>query len=598
MNRRCSRCPCSPFPPHILKKSRIYADIKIMGEDDGTFSRLSLELSLEERANILEKLKSQSSISRDPLYKDEEESSTIDLKDTYTRLPWYKRFWFWLSGLFRSRSPLKLFEDQEMLALGKQIALRAPGYYDPLRGLLLPEFYTLLTELKTSARFFYTALDSSVNRDKGAFYAFLGSLEMGEVHRRLEEETNPEDIIVNRPRISEAELRQTILHTTGEILSTISDEERAWMYNNARSLACLKQLASFLYDRMLMAFSSDAAAGGMVCAAAVIRDSLCALDNILYSLREIPPMPLLESLFIFILQEHAGEQGFDINTEINRLLTKAETALITVRSFSQTIPLTLLCRCVCKDLGLSPREMSGGEDWFAVYQDYWKRQVNERLMEFILNRRRDELDEAFQEFFAGAEMRFLANAETEANPDGVPMEGMLSLSFLLTFHTAVFMPDLNKTLRPILIDGEFIKRDNRVEFNAAYNELISLEDSIARLEGDLAPNADLGMRYAQAKGEIASPHVKRRKMQIVTEEASERAQEIVEGVKPALSNMVNVLKGIAAEEAFGPYEGLSNLKDLVKQRTGFIEAVEAAALKFETALNILESVETMENSES
>ena len=57
--------------------------------DSGLFNKLVSSLTIEERQNLLEKLKRQSSLSDEPLYfREEELGSAEDFETEYSRLPW------------------------------------------------------------------------------------------------------------------------------------------------------------------------------------------------------------------------------------------------------------------------------------------------------------------------------------------------------------------------------------------------------------------------------------------------------------------------------------------------------------------------------
>ncbi|MDR2404700.1 MAG: DUF5312 domain-containing protein [Spirochaetaceae bacterium] len=561
---------------------------------NGTFNRLALDLSLDERTNLLDKLKNQLSISRDPLYEETAVIPSVDTEQQYVSLPWYYRLWYFILSLFSGKTPLKVYEGRELQKLGWIIDARAPGLYDVNRGLLLSEFYKELTGLKEGARFFYTVLDSGINRDKGAFYGFLGSLEMGTVHTRLSVETTPERIVGNKPEASETELRRRAFTIMEEILAEITEEERTAMYANVRSLYCLSQLASFLFDRIIMAFSPASSVSDMICLASVIWEPLSNLNNILFSLKEIPPMPLLESLFIFILQEHAGEAGFDINTEIQRLLSRAEKSIVVIREFNRQVPLTLIVRCGSRNLSLSPKVISGGEDWFAVYREYWRHHIETQFNEYMRERRSRELANAFRDFFKDKELRSLESAASEFNPNGFPLKEAMHLSFLLTFYSVVFIPEINGFLRPILIDGEFYRRENRLEFTENYNEIIKLEDVIRKFDSVISATGDLGKRYFQAKGDMSSLPVKRRKIQLVTEEASEEAAAISDRIKIAIGGIVNILNGILKKDSGGKYETLSNLTQIAGKGPAFLAGLAETVQKLEKAYQIMENISIME----
>jgi hypothetical protein len=561
----------------------------------GHFNRLVSGLSLDERLNLLEKLKGQSNISQDPLYyREEDQSSALDIETHYARLPWYYHLWYFILGLIKAQAPIKVFEDRQVASVGRAIADETPGLYDFQKRMLLPSFYNQVEYLKDSARFFYTALDTSVNRDKGAFYAFLGSLEMGPVHERLQMETDPNIIGENHPGASETEIRQMAFRSMEEAMEEITEDFRGTMYFDARSLHCLKELASFFFDRLIMAFAFDSSVNGRTCSATVVKDLLITLNNILFSLKVIPPMPLLESLFIFLLQEQTAEPGFDINKEIRVLLARADEALSVIRAFNKQVPLTAILRCATRNMALAPKEISGGEDWFVVYREYWKRRIETLFADYIRDRRHRELLDSFRYFLKGTNLKILGNTLSDTNPEGMSIKGAFALSFLLTFYSVVFMADINKTLRPILIDGEFYKKENRTEFTESYNDLIKLEDDIKKFEHNISPSGDFGRRYILARQDMSSLPVKRRKIQLVIEEASDEAEKILERTRRASKSMINILNGILEKDTKGKYDALANMSKLAGKGTRFVTGISETIQQFQKVLQLLDDIDAME----
>jgi hypothetical protein len=560
------------------------------------FDRLVSSLSRDERQNLLDKLRNQSNISNEPLYLPEDEKLPEgNLEAEYARLPWFSRLWYSILSIFRSKSPVDTFADHKVSILGFKIEEKSPGLYDYQRRLLLPPFYRHLEKLREAARFFYTALDSSVNRDKGALFAFLGSLEMPDVHERLQTETYPDFIMEKRPDIQETELRQIALKAMDDALLMINEEYRNVMYFDARSLNCLKELSSFLFDRIIMAFSFDSSEGGETCPANVVREPLASLNNILLSLKVVPPMPLLQSLFVFVLQERSAEHGFDINREIRMLLAKANDSISVIRDFNKNVPLTWIIRCLTRDMSVSPREISGGEDWFVNYREYWKRKVESLFAEHMKERRHRELLDSFRFFLKGRTLRTLENSQTESNPDGIPVKGTYALSFLLTFYSAIFMPDINRFLRPILIDGDFHRKENGIVFAESYNELIKLEDIIKKFERKISTSGDYGERYSQARQEMSALPIKRRKIQIILGEASEEAEKIIQNVREASQNMIDLVNGILGRDTRGKYDTLVNLARLAGKDNQFNIGLNETVNQFETTLRLLEDIEALES---
>jgi hypothetical protein len=344
-----------------------------------------------------------------------------------------------------------------------------------------------------------------------------------------------------------------------------------------------------------MAFDTRAAGNGETCSAGIVRDLLLTLNNILLSLKIVPPMTLLESLFIFILQEKVGEPGFEINREIRLLLSKAEESLAVIQEFNSQVPLTWILRCYTQNMALVPHELSGGEDWYMVYRDYWKKRIESLYAEYLKEHRQKELVESFSVLLKGKALKTLGNTQTDMNPDGMPIKEAFGLSFLYTFYSAVFMPDINWVLRPILIDGEFQRKENRTEFAESYNNLIKLEDEIKKFELDISHSGDYGTRYTQARQDMSSLPIKRRKVQIVLEEAEEDAGRILEQIRNASQAMINILSGILGRDSMGKYFPLANLSKIAGRDSQFIPGINNAIQKFQLVIKLLDDIEIMES---
>lgn len=564
-------------------------------ENESTFQRLASELSLEDRKELHSKLHSQSGFSTEPLYKEETENSGFDISMSYEKIPWYIRLWYFILGLLKNSNPIKVYEDQLIAKLGIEIQNKTPDLFEYHDAILLPKLFFLLGDLKDASRFFYSALDISVNRDKGAFFAFLASLEMDDIHQRLTNETNPQTLMQKFPEAMNSELAEKASKNMDDIFASISETQRNVMYYDARTLQCLKELSAFLFDRLLLAFHADPSAEGHICSAKMVKDQLITLSNILYSFSGTPSLSLLESLFVFVLPEQMGNIEFDLEAEVKRLLAQAENALDMIRQFNASVPLTKIIRCVTRDFNFSPRAVSGGEDWFVVYKDYWKKHTDEQFASFGKQRRKIILVQSFKTFLNNASLEVSPNISSETNPNGIPASGAMGLSFLAAFYSEVFLSVINNILRTILLDGEFYKRENRTVFTEAYNNIMKIDEKIKKFEGKISEEGDYGKRYSLAKSEITSLPVKRKKIQIVTQEVNEEIQEIINSTQESFKTMIEVLQGIIKHETGGKYDTLSNLASLSAAKDKpFSDAVSQAKSKLEEASSLLKEANLLE----
>ena len=558
-------------------------------EENQHFKSLSSELSLEERQNLLGKLTEKSRIPQEPLYVERGEVSEEAIEVRYAKLPLLLRILYFLMAFFKSKTPVKIYEDAQVAALGRKIEEKAgTGIYDYQRNLLLSGFLAQMEQLKRAARFFYNALDVSVNRDKGLFYSFLGSLEMNTIHQCLEVQTDPKLLRPDNPGIKDTELRKIGLDLMEESLIAITEDQRKAMYFNARTLNCLRELAAFQFDRVILAFSQDSQTASQICSAGLVRNLLMTLANILSSMTLNPPMTLLESLFIFLLQERTEEPDFNMEEEIQKLLVQAETSLEGIWEFNQKIPLSMILRCTTRDMNYSPKPIGGGEDWFVVYRDYWKQRAETLFAEYYKEKKLREENQAFKNFFNGQDLICMKNAASYTNYDGFPLPEERILSFLLTFHEAVFRMEFEPVLEPILMEGEFLKKQNLSEFTESYTSFKNLASYINKLDEAMSPEGDFGIRYNQARQEMSSLPIKRRKVQIVADDASAQAQRTITRLKDAIVSIINILVGILDRSTDGNYGALINFSRLGNEN--FEAKLKAVWKKLTTMTQLLDGI--------
>jgi len=504
------------------------------------------------------------------------------------------RLWYFMLGLFKARPPAHIFKSRELLLLGKKIASKTPGLYDYRDKMLLGAFCRRLETLKEASRFFYATLDT-IARDKGALFAFIASIEMPNVHRKLQTEADPAVMADNNPHMTESEIRQATTSAMEDAFEMISVEQRNAMYDTVRSLNCLKGLSSFLFDRLILAFTRKASPIDSSCPVNIVTELLVSLNNIMFSFKVVPPISLLQSLFVFILQEKVGEPGFNIEKETRLLSTRAENSLAVIRSFNKEVPLTWIIRCATSNTAFVPTEISGGEDWFAVYRDFWRKRNETLYVSIVKNRQRQELLISFGDFLQGGIPIPLEHLESESNPNGMPIQGGFTLSFLRAFHVSVFIPDINYVLRPILLEGDFAKKESRLEFTEQYNTLLNLESDIRLFDMALSPSGNYGSRYRQVLQEVTALQVKQRRLQAIVDEAQGTANKLMEQVRGVSFTVLSMLVLLLEDDKSGTRTVLSNLANIAERNDDFIKHTEKAIEQFKQLIELLNAIRIMES---
>lgn len=555
------------------------------------FDSLVAELSVEERRELLGRLGSAVAMSEEPL-------ASQDELDAARRGPHVlgpddlgliQRLVLFLRRLFTGRDLETLLEEDELKVLAKLVDQRLPGVVDYRRGLVAAPLAEELTKLRDSARFFYGVLERSFDRDRPAFYAFLASLTMPDINARLIAETDPFIWADAHPEAGDPEARQAVLAAFDEILLGLTDDGRRRMYQDIRCLFFLKRLSGFLFERLLLTFHPvPGSEAGPAASFAEVGELLVELGDILFSLSSPPSVELMESIFLFVEKEKLEKEGSAFEGLLTADLGEAETALARIRSFNRKVPLVDLVRLVTENPVHAPRELAAGEDWLVVFRSFWKARIESGLDELRKERRYRRLKEEMSAFVGQASPPAFAYIGHEEGQDRPPVIQDLALGFIDSFSRGSFSREFLRPLKLVLMDGEFYRKDNRLEFTDAFDILSRGNEVVMAFDKRLGPEGEIGEAWMSARREIASVAIKRRKMQSIARTAQEESERIIRDYAASLIVMTRVLFGLLKGEAGGRYDSLSNLSFLDgKANKEFQRGLSLAKDRCEKALGLL-----------
>ncbi|HET7838873.1 MAG TPA: DUF5312 family protein, partial [Rectinemataceae bacterium] len=565
------------------------------------FDTLVSELSAKERRDLLDQLARRSPVSKEPLFVDgsipggEAQNYTERLES----LGLLARFVLFLRGLFTGKSPEALLRADDLREIARRVEPRFPGLVDTRHGYLLKGFADELKRLRDSARFFYDALDRSVEKDKSSFYAFLASMQIPEVHARLLEKTEPARIEALRPSVTDSEMRSLCLDGFDEAFGELPEDGRRAMYHDVRSLLFLKRLSGFLFERLLGCFRTGGSSLSVESAAVdEARDYLFDLGDILFSMASPPSASLMSALFLFVERDELAKPETDAARILGSDLEKAESALGKIRDFFNRIPFADILRLVSGDPAYSPRELAGGEDWLATYKGFWRERVERQLEQWLIDRRMRELAAEVEAFLGKPGPVVLPHISREGRADSPPVRQQQALSFLDGFFRGPFLRDLIRPLKILLVDGDFYRKDNQIEFTDAYDILFHLTETIATFDSKLMPEGELGSAWSLVSAEIAPLKMKQRRTQNLVQTVNDEAERIIRRAGRALRTMVEVIRGILKGEAGGKYDSLVNLSYLDgRGNKEFLRSLEKAKDKCERAYGLLSQLSGLDLSQ-
>lgn len=562
--------------------------------ESSTFDILVRGLSRDERRDLLTRIRGTAEVSDEPMFRPEAvREPPVDYSAHYRELNPLSRLVILVRRLFTGKSRDELVKELVLKSLAHRIELGSPGLVSYSRRVFLNRMLEELKSLRDAARFFYDLLDRTIEKDKGAFYAFLASLELEEHHQRLLSETDPFLYAQTNSLAGEAEIRGAVWSAFDGILATIPEENRRRMYADLRSLTFLKRVAGFLYDRLFSCF--EPGPGGVPESPFVsARELMSELSDILYSMAAPPSLKLMESLLVFQMRDDMENPDFDAEGALKSQLARIEEALSKVRAFNARVPLYGILRLVLDDPNYRPRELAGGEDWFAVYKGFWKDRIERKLALYAAERRMQDLQKDIAGFLGSSEPVRFGNISEEGKDGAPPIRLEKALAFLSAFYERLFVPEMNRYLKIVLIEGEFYKKDNRVEYTDAYNELLQIPEALAALDERIGLGGDLGSAWSQARDELVSLAIKRRKVQAALQAANGEAEALLNRSREAMKRMRAVLNGLLKGEAGGRYDSLSNLSYIEgKGNKEFLRNLDSIKNRLDRTIHFLDELERL-----
>ena len=130
-----------------------------------------------------------------------------------------------------------------------------------------------------------------------------------------------------------------------------------------------------------------------------------------------------------------------------------------------------------------------------------------------------------------------------------------------------------------------------LEFTDAYNTILQTGDALRALDYRLSSEGELGANYLQAKKELVSIQIRKRKVDSAIHAAENEAETIITRTSEALGRMQMILKGILAGEARSRYDSLSNLSRIEgKSNKDFLRALGVCKDKLEKAVYLIEEL--------
>ncbi len=567
-----------------------------MGEKPDTFERLVLTMESSERRELLRQLAERTE-SKNEEYNTQDarvevvppgEDSSPERQ--YTAQPFIVRLWFALIAFFSSSTPVQAYSSYMVKILGRKLARQYSSYISVRQRSYTNDFHRELVRLREAQTFFSSLLDE-YESNKGGFFVILSSLAMKKTFEAIGAAANP--FTEPYDRDTGKDVRTSCLRAIDSVLLSIPDDERARLYQASRAIEWIRRFIALPIDRILLRFSvmNDLKQG---CPLDTISDEIESLASTLASARKIPILTL-EAMYLFSVQETMRDSGFDLERDCSAFLTGASRHLSSIREFKGAIPIEDFVRFAVGNVNWKPVIFEGGEDWFQLFKNAWKKRFEERWSEWNRLHRLSMLKSRIVSFLGVPEMPRLEYHPWEGLWLPLTLRRELSVSFLKGLFNSVYPSSMMRPLKILLVEGDFYRRENLMEFTDAFSTLEHQQSLLQTFETRLSPKGDIGEGFELIQRErIATVKGKARLENLMLTTESE-TELLLSRVVTALRSIDLILTGVSDVVRGGPYETLINMASIQgKQNERFRKELMTVRQLAKDALFILSDAEVIE----
>ncbi|MBR5965761.1 MAG: hypothetical protein IK015_06565 [Treponema sp.] len=560
-----------------------------------TFERLVSLISEDERRDLLDKMRP---LEGDPesrsLESDKDPSMNADeivLEENLKQESLLYRFILWLRSILTSTSKEQLYNDDKIMALFRKLNHDYPGLIDYRGALLLGIFYEKLLELRKAADFFRPYLDA-IYENIGGFYVFLGTVVAPEVTQRMNSEVDPMSLPLDREVTGE--LRASFLRKMEEVIKELPSHRRSYLYQCAVSVDWLYQFTKLPFERFVSGFSGGLS-DSQVARFEAVTSELNAFSKILCNGKNMPT-EAFESIFLFSAKKMvpASSEATDQDSRAKEFMDKANSFFSIIHMFINTVPLRYVNKVVYNNIQWQPEQFAGAEDWFAKYKDQWKKIFDEQWNAWLKEKKRVGLNKRLKEVFDIDGVPLLPDRPWAHMWGGIDFHYENTAGFLMWFVSK----KLNEVVEPLkilLLEGQFVNKDNRAEFANTLNELSQISSRMYSFEEDISNKGQTGMVFEK----LASEHLRTLAAQSKIDSLMLEKEAIVRATRNSFCDqarsVLNILNGVFGEKKDTRYDGLHNMAAIQgSQNASFRESLQKSKTCFAAALDVLKELEQID----
>ena len=530
----------------------------IMQKDDNrtAFDRLVAGMTSEERSSMLEKI-NQDSVSVVQFIETENQvpEKTLSLHLRFKEESFFYRFFLWLRGIIEKRSSEKIYNEDVIASMARRLNRDHPGIVNHRNGLLDTVFYEHLKALKSASDFFkpYFAI---IDDSPGDFYVFLSSFVAPELSEKINSEADPFSLDYSAEPTNDT--RAMLLKNLDNILKNIDAGSKRDMYTAVSSVNWLRQFTRLPYIHFTSQFTNFLGSNYTCPYRNAVNDYAAfaaVFTNILPVKSEV-----LEAMLMFSQKKDLTKnaQDKDIERTVKEFLSKTNQYFASIQSFISSVPILKTGKIINADYDWLPGNIEGVEAWFPNFRSHWRKIIDVRWGDWLRERKKKNLENYLKNDFGLSEFPVLTYRPWQALWMRVPFSCELTGGFMSWFSENAY-DDMIQTLNEVMMEGVFVRNENRIEYSEGLNLFVQAVSQIRELTDRLAPEGEFGALFDEfATSRLRSFQVQNQidSMMATTEgEIKDSVRKFSKGSRM----MDKCLNGILSDEKDGVHDGLQNL---------------------------------------
>ena len=530
----------------------------IMQKDDNrtAFDRLVAGMTSEERSSMLEKI-NQDSVSVVQFIETENQvpEKSLSLHLRFKEESFFYRFFLWLRGIIEKRSSEKIYNEDVIASMARRLNRDHPGIVNHRNGLLDTVFYEHLKALKSASDFFkpYFAI---IDDSPGDFYVFLSSFVAPELSEKINSEADPFSLDYSAEPTNDT--RAMLLKNLDNILKNIDAGSKRDMYTAVSSVNWLRQFTRLPYIHFTSQFT-NLTGSNYTCPYRNAVNDYAAFAAVFTNILPVKS-EVLEAMLMFSQKKDLTKnaQDKDIERTVKEFLSKTNQYFASIQSFISSVPILKTGKIINADYDWLPGNIEGVEAWFPNFRSHWRKIIDVRWGDWLRERKKKNLENYLKNDFGLSEFPVLTYRPWQALWMRVPFSCELTGGFMSWFSENAY-DDMIQTLNEGMMEGVFVRNENRIEYSEGLNLFVQAVSQIRELTDRLAPEGEFGALFDEfATSRLRSFQVQNQidSMMATTEgEIKDSVRKFSKGSRM----MDKCLNGILSDEKDGVHDGLQNL---------------------------------------